>query len=428
MIFIIFKRLQKTFFIFTAFFILLVSFAVYLFILPEKIYCDDWLKVDVAEGELVWVDTSHWEVRPVYVKDGYYKDVTLKRWVDTSYVVNQGYWATGEYKVWVVDKKTVPHTTYKYIDTSHWETRYRDVQTLIPVNFTIYKGTDSYGWSVYAFAAKPTGLRQVTYNGETYMAEVWVIDYKPYMGGWIHAEKWVFRYKFVIKREYYSVWVQSGYWQSYTYYETIDNSHWETRTGKYWVDTSYVVNQGYWEDYTTKEWVDTSHYEYRNVWVNDGYYTTPIHGKIYVEKDPKYIFTRWHKDSTGDECCMRLKVSWEIDNSQNKVGEENKKIVKAYIYEDVVRYKNKGIDKVIIFNSEVKESESGSITTVTKFDYAGSVESILHIYLFSQDGQTIHVYFNNPINGFRSINIDYVGTNSDADGWFGGNNYGEVIF
>ncbi|MBM3707293.1 MAG: hypothetical protein FJW69_02970 [Actinobacteria bacterium] len=413
---------------FFIFLVCLSSFLIPSFICPEKIFCDDWLKVEVAEGELVWIDTSHWEKQPVYIKDGYYRDTVSERWVDTSYAVTQGYWKTGEYKVWVVERETVPHTAYRYIDTSRWETRYREVQVLTPVNFTIYRGTDSYGWSVYAFAAKPAGLRQVTYNGETYMAEVWTIDYRPYRGGWIHAEKWVYRYKFITQRQYYSEWVQSGYWQAYTYYEIVDTSHWETRTGRYWVDTSYTVSQGYWEEYVSRQWVDTSYYEYRNVWVSDGYYTSPIHGKVFVEKNPKYVFTRWHKDSAGNDCCMVLKIGWEIDNSQIKVGEEAKRIVRASVYEEVVRYKNKGIYRVDIFDGSFEASSSGSVNTVIKFDFAGNEESILHIYLFSQDGQAVHVYFSNPINGFRSINIDYGGTNTDADGWLGGNNYGEVIF
>jgi hypothetical protein len=423
---------ESKFFLTTLFLILLCLLSAFLpaLIFPEKVFCEEWLKVEAPKSDLVWIDTSHWKQESIYVKDGYYRDITGKRWVDTSYVVSQGYWKTGQYRVWVVENKIVSYTSYRYIDTSHWETKYRDVEVFTPVNFVIFEGTNSYGWSIYAFAAQPKGLRQVTYNGEKYMAEMWVIDYKPYRGGWIHAVKWVFRYKFTKQRQYYSQWVQSGYWQSYTHYEVVDTSHWETRTGRHWVDTSYTVSQGYWEEYAGREWVDTSYYEFRNVWVNEGYYVSVsvIHGKVVVEKNPKYVFTRWHKDGAGSDCSMELKISWEIDNSLIKEGEEAKKIARAYIYEEVVRYKNKGIDKVEIFNGAVNESSSGSIETFTKFNFAGSEDSILHIYLFSQDDQTVHIYFNNPVNGFRSINIDYDGTNTNADKWLGGNNYGEVSF
>lgn len=414
------KRIKKI--IFLAVVILIV------FIFPQSLFSDSWLKVDIPESSLIWVDTSHWINSTVWINDGYYKDVVNRKWVDSSYVVSQGYWKTGEYKVWIESWRLDSYTAYKYVDTSHYETRYEDVETITPVNFTIIEGTTSYGWSVYSFAAESHGLQLVTYNGEKYFAEKYVIDYKPSKGGRIYAVKWVYIRKYTKIRNYYSEWVSSGYWQAYTAYRSVDQSHWETRTDRYWVDTSYKVERGYWEEYKNREWVDTSHYENVKKWVTDGYFIEPIHGEVIIEKNPKYVFTKWHKDSQGNDCCMDIKVSWKLFNPETGVPDTTNKIGRLYIYEEVCRYKDKGIDKVEIFNSQIPESFQGSVEATIKFDFAGNMESILHIYLYSTTGASAHVYFSNPVNGYRSINIKKEGTTSNANEWLGGNDFGKVEF
>jgi hypothetical protein len=409
--------------------ILFIFIALIFYVFPQgQAYCDNWLNVEVPEGSQVWIDTSHWEARQVLVNDGYYKEVLKRRWVDTSYKVQQGYWETSEYKVWVVSSRYEPFMAYRYVDTSHFELRSREVEVMQLVNFTLIEGTDSYGWSVYAFAAKAEGLKQITYNGEQYYAYKWVIDYRPYMGGRIYAVKWLFVIKSAKVTQYYYEWVNSGYWKAYTAYRLVDDSHWETRTGRHWVDSSYMVSQGYWEEYEDREWVDTSYYENTNVWISEGHYATPIHGEVTVEKDPKYVFTKWHKDDVGENCSMKLKVSWKLDNSKNIEGEEPKKIIKLKIYENVYRYKDKGINKIIISDDDISASEQGQIETITFFEYPGSEDSILHIYLYAQNGESAHIFFKNPINGYRSINIDSGGTDLNANSWLGGNNFGKVEF
>ncbi len=399
-----------------------------LFMSPKELFCEDWLKIGTSTGERTWIDTSHWENKEVWVADGYFREVSKKEWVDTSYTVSQGYWKTEEYRIWITSSTLVPYTDYRWIDTSHMESRYRYVKKWVPVNLTIYVGISSYGWGVYSFAAKPKGSVTIKYNGNRYRARKWVIDYRPSRGGRVYAKKYSCYEKEVQVKEYYNVWVSSGYWQSYTAYKSVDTSHWETRIRRVWVDASYVVPSGYWRYYTQKEWVDTSHYEFRAIWVVDGFYTKPLHGEVTVEKDPAYIFTKWHKDQNNEECSMELNVSWEIDNSDLPEGEEEKEIVRIYIYQDVHRFNNKGIERVTIFNGNVSPSADGSVNTITKFDYSGSEESVLHIYLYAQNGESAHIYFDNPINGFRSINLMPEGSNSAANTWLGGNSYGKVEF
>ena len=390
---------------------------------------ESWLKVDIPEDEQVWIDASHWASKKVWITDGYYKEILKKEWVGTSYTVNQGYWKTEEYRVWVNSSTLVPYTAYRWINTSRWERRYRYVSKWVPVNFTIYVGTSSYGWNVYSFASRRKQDCIIKYKNNRYKARKWVIDYRPVYGGRVYARKYLCYRKEVRVRESYNVMVSSGYWQSYTAYRTVDTSHWKTRTRRVWVDTSYTIPlSGYWRYYTEKEWVDTSHYEYRTVWIEDGYYTSPLHGEVTVEKNPKFIFTKWHKDKNNEECNMKLDLSWKIDNSGLPEGEEERKIVRIYIYEDIYRFNDEGIEKVIIFNDNISSSTKGSINTITRFDYSGSEDSILHIYLYTQSGESAHIYFSNPINGFRSINLNSQGSSSDANKWLGGNDYGKIEF
>jgi hypothetical protein len=191
------------------------------------------------------------------------------------------------------------------------------------------------------------------------------------------------------------------------------------------VDTSYTVDQGHWENKVTRVWVDTSYYQTEKVLVRDGYYAEPLHGKITVEKSPKYVFTHWHKDNNGEEACMDMRLSWDLLDEEGTPSE--KKIDRLFIYEEVVRYEDKGIQEVEIFNSNVPPSASGHVDTKTYFDYSGDPGSKLHIYLYASSGEQAHIYFNNPINGFRSINLgrDDPG---NPDLWFGGEEYGEIYF
>jgi len=390
---------------------------------------ENWLHVDISGEEQVWIDSSYWKNERVWVTDGYFKETLKKEWVnDKYYTVNQGYWKTEEYRIWINSSTQVPYVAYRWVDTSHWERSYRYTEKWISVNLTIYVGTSKYGWGVYSFASKPKGTTTIIYNGERYKAYKDIIDYRPSYGGHIHATRYRCYGKEVRVKEYYNAWVSSGYQQAYTAYRTEDTSHWETGTRKVWVDTSYTVpSSGYWHSYTEKEWVDTSHYEYRSVLVKAGFYTSPIHGEIIVRKNPKYIFTKWHKDKNGEECYMELDIDWKVDNSE-LLEEEVKEIVRVYIYQDVHRFNGKGVEKVIIFDEDIPPSAEGDINTVTRFDYSGSEDSILHIYLYTQNGESAHIYFSNPINGFRSINLDSEGSNSDANTWIGGNNYGKIEF
>ena len=403
---IIYKSISISISIFSL--LLLVSVS---FLIPSKLY---------AESEKIWVDTSHWEVKEYWVESGYWETTLKRRWVDTSYTVSQGYWENNTEKVWVSSGHYDYYNKSVWTDTSHWETRYSYVDKWVPINLIIYVGTDSYGWAVYSGFAKSQNPVTIVYNENKYHAKKWVIDYQPGRGGRVYAIKYQCYEVLSNVQEAYKAWVESGYWKTIKVSYWVDMSHWETVLGGRWIDTSYTASQGYWEYYTGKEWISTGHYEYKIVWVEDGFYAASLHGELIVEKDPKYIFTKWHKDKNNDECSMNLDISWKVDTSNLSEGEEEKKIVRLYIYEDVFRFDDKGIEKVIIFDKNVPPSVEGNINTITKFEYSGSEESLLHIYLFAQSGESAHIYFSNPVNGFRSINLMPEGSGTDANIWLGG--------
>jgi len=415
---------SKRFRFISVFIYLFIFIAVFFSFFNRDLYAD-WLKTDGDIGEKIWVDTSYYRYEEVLVPDGHYEEIRTRRWVDDSYTVKDGHWVTRLEKVWVEDKSVSSHTEYIYIDTSHYVTKTRPVTYWRPVSFSVLEGTDNYGWSVYSFAARYHGLRTVRYRGKEYKAHKYVIDYRPNWGGRVYAVKWVFVSEKVTAYQTYYEYVRSGYWQPITVYEVVDNSHYSYQEKRVWVDTSYTVEQGHWEDTTTQVWVDTSYYQTEKVLVRDGYYTEPLHGIVMVEKQPKYVFTRWHKDNNGEEACMDMSVSWELLDEKGLPSE--KEIDRVYIYEELIRYEDKGIQKMEIFNSHVPAATSGHIDTRTFFDYSGEQGSKLHIYLYSSSGEQAHVYFMNPVNGFRSINIDSDDPGS-PDLWLGGEDYGEIYF
>ncbi len=396
---------------------------------PSYLYSESWIKSELSnDSEKIWVSTSHWDNKKTWVQDGYYRDVEKKEWIDTTQTVKQGYWRNENYNVWIESFTRIPYIARKWISTSHWEQRYRYVTTWVPVNLTIYVGTTRYGWNVYSFASKPKGKVTITYRGNKYRAYKDVIDYRPSYGGRVYAIKY-YCYRVESRvRQYYNIWVSSGFYQPYVAYRTIDTSHWETRTRQVWVDTSYNIQSGYWHYYTEREWVDTSHFEYQTVWVEGGFYTSPLHGELIVEKSPRYIFTKWHENENGEECHMDLKLSWVVDNSGLLVGEEEKEIVRIYVYQDVIRFKNRGTERVDILDENISPSKGGSIETEVYYDHAGSEESMVHIYLYAQNGEGAHIYFNNPVNGYRSINLGSDGSDADAVSWLGGQSFGKIEF
>jgi hypothetical protein len=419
-----------------------------------------------AEDEKIWIDTSHWEIENSLIADGYWKSEINKKWVDTSYIANSGYWSNENYQIWIdtshwqnggywssenynvwvssghyaVNTCSVyissGYTSYDWVNSGYWNTYSYSIWVSggykILVERGYWKIVEEYGWSInrqYPLIGSAGHAQWVTYY--TYN---WVdtSHYETrYSSSWVDTSHWESRYVDTShwEQRQSTYWTDTSHWESRQRSVWKDTSfylhegHWETRSGSHWVDNSYTVSQGYWENFTVYVWVDTSYSETKKVWITSGYFTDTLHGEVIVEKHPKYIFTKWHKDSNGKEASMSLNITWKVDNSLVSFEEDKRRITRIYIYEDVIRYNEKGIDKVIIYDDTFAAAEEGSLDVEVKFDYAGSEESLLHVYLYSENDEAGHIFFINPINGFRSINIDKGGTNTEPDVWLGGITY-----
>jgi|GEM_PF-2485023 len=244
-----------------------------------------------------WINTSHWETRyrnvrqsyRVYVSSGYWN----KQWVDTSHMtwIKSGYWSTVREPYYV---NTSHWENQKvWVAGGHWETRYRNVENWQPANLTIYVGCGSYGWGVYSFAAgKPTKVK-IEYKGAIYRAYKRVIDYRPARGGQVYAIRYdCYEVLSGYEKEAYSVWVAGGHWKR----KWVDTSHWvnsgywQYYTYKSWVDTSYMKSEGHWQYYTSKSWEDTSHWETRQVWVDTSHWV-----EVNLDPDGKVLHTeQWN--------------------------------------------------------------------------------------------------------------------------------------
>ena len=180
------------------------SLKIFIFILVLITFISLFIPQDLyAEVMQFWVDISHWETTREWVEEGHYNTSSDKRWIDTSYWVTRGYWENYTDIVWIdtshwvesgywdnytyLEWITGGYYAYKYIskwvDTSHYETRYKTVNTWVSCNKIFYYGTSSYGWNVYKFAAKYKGNFEGMINGTRYRYRKYVIDYRPSYGG-----------------------------------------------------------------------------------------------------------------------------------------------------------------------------------------------------------------------------------------------------
>jgi len=263
-----------------------------------------------------------------------------------------GHWET-RYKMveeWVPCDKTFIHGGY-ILDPHHYDPDLLQQQSELPKNVFLWTKDEymnsEFLWnlraSLFPGDVECLGSFKVSQlgGGETYKAKVLVMV--NHSDGKIYAIKHkCYEVLNGYKEEAYSVWVPpdwkkewvvkrylvpDGYWKYIPYKVWVDDK-------SFWVEEKTYENQKMWVDgyyENSQEWVP-GYYENQEVWV-DGFYTSPLHGEVIVEKSPRYIFTRWHKDQNNEECNMELNVSWKVDNSNLSEGgeeKENKRKHKVY--------------------------------------------------------------------------------------------------
>ena len=438
--------------VFTIFIIIIAGFLLS-FLNPLKLF---------AEDNKLWIDTSHWELQDVFIPGGYWVETEKKSWIDTSYKVSRGNMIFESYQSWVDTSHYERSGYYKTETYAQWiSSGYYKTEN---INVWVNSGYTQNVWinSGY-YVNRPYNVWVNSGYWQTRIYQVWDIKEEPGWGInrgfpvitsagyaylrtvveriWINTSHWETRYNnvYVDTSHWQTSYINTSHWENRSTTIFVDTSHWEqkeksvwvdtsrwvteghyeTKTGLHWVDTSYTVNQGYWQYYTSYNWIDTGHFEVARTWVPSGYWAELMHGIVEVEKDPEYVLTKWHCDDYGNECSMSMKISWKIDNTGFQENEK-KKINRIYIYEDLVRYGNNEVEKIEIINLRLNPSEIGAIETQTKFEHSGNEESIIHIYVYSETGETGHVCFKNPVNGFRSINLGVKSSNQNSQIWLGG--------
>jgi hypothetical protein len=177
-----------------------------------------------------------------------------------------------------------------------------------------------------------------------------------------------------------------------TWWRWHDQSYWA------WIDTSY------WSYGPYAGWVASGYWQSYQEWVASGYWAEPLKGTIIVAKSPAFVFTRWHylttngrRQSDDDEPAhLDLKIVFSV----------NKPIKSYRIYADIQRTDagRAHYQVALVSGTYVVPQPIGSITAEGEYDYAGLGTHFIQIT--ATDGATATAYFDIPINGYRSINID----------------------
>lgn len=348
-------------------------------------YAGQWVNVDTSTTK-VWVDTSHYETRQVWVESGYWD----KEWVDTSHWetrTEQVWVKDGYYKdVWVVD---VP---------GHYETVPRQVwvppvyETRTRTEYTTRTARD---WGTARVIINSMKNQGWTFEGSI---ERPVYDYtNPRKPKLIRVDidlsfSRKVTYKVKVKDGYYKtvterVWVpEQGHWEK----QWVDTSHWETRTVQVW------VQDGYWKDV----WVDTSHYEYRQVWVESGYWA-PVNATVTVAKNPTYIYTKWHVDENKVPASMTATIT--VSNA--KIDGYPASVTSIQTYHVINRYEGKGTETIYPASSSIN---GGTGTFKFEYPHAGDKNSILNFIITitnSKGTAKVRIYAPVPVNGFQTTGM-----------------------
>lgn len=365
---------MKKFPIFAALFTLIFIFS------SLTAYAGQWVNVDTSTTK-VWIDTSHYETRQVWVQSGYWD----KQWVDTSHWetrTEQVWVESGYYKdVWVVDVPGHYETVTKQVWVPPvYETRTRTEYTTRTARDwgtanAIINSMQRQGWTYNGAIDNPI------YNGDKLIRVDIVLSFSRTV-----------TYQVKVKDGYYKtvteqVWVpEQGHWEK----QWVDTSHWETRTTPVW------VQDGYWQDV----WVDTSHYETQQVWVQSGYWSS-ANATVTVTKSPTYIFTKWHVDENKIPSSMTVTIT--VSNA--KIAGYSASVTSIQAYHVINRYEGKGTETIYPVSSNV----SGS-TGIFKFEYphAGDKNSMLNFIVTitnSKGTANVRIYAPVPVNGFQTTGL-----------------------
>ncbi len=272
-----------------------------------------------------------------------------------------------------------------WVDTSHWEARTRWVDTSHWEThwgwFWVSSGYWNYYWAWYRGAEiwSDSGFNTCPYPGyygwpysedRGSVVFYWWVDY-DYWPSW---HSWIADWA---AAEYYKVWYQEWYW--------VDTSRWE------WQPYSAWVSSGYWQDYQE--------------WVISGYWVGPLHGTLGINKEPPYVFTKWHwltDDGRGhspddERAHLDITITWQTDRPVASIVE----------YVEVARNDTESSkDRINVVDHIVSTpSLNGTLTTTVEYDHSGLATH--YFVLTGSDHSKAIIYCEIPVNGFTGINTGY---------------------
>ena len=151
-------------------------------------------------------------------------------------------------------------------------------------------------------------------------------------------------------------------------------------------------------------------------WVEKYEIIEPTEGNISLNKEPNFVFTKWHKHDDGTPSGMDINISWDTqDNRENNIKEsffvdERYRKMGLDLYPLYPEVPNSDAECLIALEENVIERQNSYNNAYYHFelDHAGTEESVLYIQMRTEEGNIIDIMSKIPINGYFGINISEV--------------------
>jgi len=141
----------------------------------------------------------------------------------------------------------------------------------------------------------------------------------------------------------------------------------------------------------------------------------PTYGTVSLNKEPNFVFTKWHKHDYDTPCKIALDFSWTA---------ENKTELKDNFFFNI-RYQEAGYElyplypenpyntmgeELSILGENVIYNDVGSSYAQyqMEFEHAGTKDSFFYAQIITEEGNILEVIAHSPVNGYFGINISEV--------------------
>lgn len=181
----------------------------------------------------------------------------------------------------------------------------------------------------------------------------------------------------------------------------------DNKTGKIIEGYDYLTNIA---ELNTAE-IEEQYINYVNNGVIPDAILLPTYGDISLNKEPNYVFTKWHKHD-GTNCKMDLDFSWTT--------ERETELKDSFFFD--IRYQDVGYELYPLYpenpynnigeelsvlgqNVIYRNVGSSNAQYQIEFEHAGTKYSFFYAQLVTKEGNILEVIAPSPINGFFGIQI-----------------------